>query len=159
MTEKLERDADCVRAEGWKWVEVALDFPYGHTYDLRRLIGEQRPLTEEDTAAHDALRAEFDKLDETYAEANDISEEVDHRLAEIETALAALDERPVIYEPEADRQVLLATHELVYEVREHHRTRTYRCAHNARQCAHRRRRMSAIIPAPASFVIASNQLL
>ena len=99
VTEKLEREAETIRAEGWKWVEVAPGFPYGHTYDLRRLIGEQRPLTEQETAAHDALRAEFDKLEETCAEANDIPEEVDHRLAEIETALAALDERPVIYDP------------------------------------------------------------
>jgi hypothetical protein len=30
VAEKLEREADAVRAEGWKWVEVATDFPYGH---------------------------------------------------------------------------------------------------------------------------------
>ena len=71
VTEKLEREAEAIRAEGWKWIEVAPDFPYGHTYDLRRLIGEQRALTEEETAAHAALRAEFDKLEETYAEANE----------------------------------------------------------------------------------------
>ena len=28
---KLEREAEAVRAEGWRWVEVAPDFPYGHT--------------------------------------------------------------------------------------------------------------------------------
>ena len=98
MMEKLEREADSVRAEGWRWVEVAPDFPYGHTYNLRRLVGEQRPLTEEETTAHDALRAEFDKLEETYAEANKIPEEVDQRLSEIETALAAFEERPAIYD-------------------------------------------------------------
>jgi ParB family chromosome partitioning protein len=99
VTEKLEREVDAVRAEGWKWIEVAPDFPYGHTYDLRRLIGVQRKLTEDETAAHAALRAEFDKLEETYAEANEIPEEVDQRLSEIETALAAFDERPVVYDP------------------------------------------------------------
>jgi ParB family chromosome partitioning protein len=31
VAEKLEREADRVRSEGWKWVEVALYFPYGHT--------------------------------------------------------------------------------------------------------------------------------
>ncbi|MFZ1883210.1 MAG: ParB N-terminal domain-containing protein, partial [Rhodoplanes sp.] len=99
VTEKLERAAEAIRAEGWKWIEVAADFPYGHTYDLRRLIGEQRSLTEEETAAQGALRAEFDQMEETYAEADEISEEVDQRLSEIETALAAFDERPVIYDP------------------------------------------------------------
>ena len=100
VKEKLDREADAIRAEGWKWVETSPDFPYGHTYDLRRLVGEQRPLTEEETAAHDALRAEVDKLEETYAEVNEIPEEVDQRLSEIETALAAFEERPVVYDPD-----------------------------------------------------------
>jgi ParB family transcriptional regulator, chromosome partitioning protein len=99
VTDKLEREADAIRAEGWRWVEVAPDFPYGHTYNLRRLVGEQRSLTEEEMAAHNTLRAEFDKLEETYAEANEIPEEVDQRLSEIETALAAFEERPVIFDP------------------------------------------------------------
>lgn len=99
VMEKLEREADAIRAEGWKWIEVASDFPYGHTYDLRRLIGEQRPLTEDEIAAHDALRAELDKLEETYCQTEDIPEDVDRRLAEIETALAAFEARPVVYDP------------------------------------------------------------
>ena len=94
VTEKLDREADTIRAEGWKWVEVSPDFPYGHTYDLRRLIGEQRPLTEGEIAAHDALRAELDKLEKNHCQTEDIPEEVDRRLAEIETALAVFEERP-----------------------------------------------------------------
>ena len=95
---KLEREAEAVRAEGWKWVEVAPDFPYGHTYGLRRLSGTEVPLTEEETAARDALKAEFDKLEEQYADAEEIPEEVDKRLGEIETALAAFEQRPVLYD-------------------------------------------------------------
>ncbi|MFZ0460468.1 MAG: DNA-binding protein, partial [Rhodoplanes sp.] len=100
VTEKLDREAEAIRAEGWKWVEVSPDFPYGHTYDLRRLIGEQRPLTEGEIAAHDALRAELDKLEEGYCQTEDIPEEVDRRLAEIETALAVFEVRPVVYAPD-----------------------------------------------------------
>ena len=100
VTEKLDREAEAIRAEGWKWVEVSPDFPYGHTYDLRRLIGEQRPLTDDEIAAHDALRAELDKLEEGYCQTEDIPEEVDRRLAEIETALAVFEERPVVYAPD-----------------------------------------------------------
>ena len=99
VMEKLHREAEAIRAEGWKWVEVAPDFPYGHTYDLRRLAGEQRPLTEQETTAHDALRAEFDRLEESCAGSNEISEEVDQRLSEIETALADFEERPIAYNP------------------------------------------------------------
>ena len=100
VMEKLEREASPIRAEGWKWLEVSPDFPYGHTYDLRRLIGEQRPLTEDEIATHDALRAELDKLEESYCQTEDIPEEVDRRLAEIEIALAAFEERPVVYDPD-----------------------------------------------------------
>jgi ParB family chromosome partitioning protein len=99
VAEKLEREAEAVRAEGWRWVELAPDFPYGHTYGLRRLSGSEVPLTEEETASRDALRAELDKLEETYAEADELPEDVDQRLAEIETALVAFEERPVAYDP------------------------------------------------------------
>lgn len=95
--EKLEREAEAVRAEGWKWVEVATDFPYGHTYGLRRLAGEQRALTEEEAATEAALKAEYEQLEATYAEADELPEEADRRLAEIEAALEAFEQRPVIY--------------------------------------------------------------
>ncbi|MGD5601023.1 chromosome partitioning protein ParB, partial [Xanthomonas citri pv. citri] len=32
VAERLEREAGNIRSEGWKWVEVAADFPYGHIY-------------------------------------------------------------------------------------------------------------------------------
>jgi ParB family chromosome partitioning protein len=95
---KLEREADAVRAEGWKWVEVAPDFPYGHTYGLRRLSGKEVPLTKKEVKARDALKAELDKLEKTYAEAEEIPDEVDARLGEIETALGEFEERPVVYD-------------------------------------------------------------
>src|SRR5262245_41661535 len=96
---KLEREAEAVRAEGWKWVEVAPDFPYGHTYGLRRLSGKEVPLTKKETRARDALKAELDRLEKEYADAEEIPEEVDARLGEIETALAEYEQRPVVYDP------------------------------------------------------------
>ncbi|AZG78388.1 ParB/RepB/Spo0J family partition protein [Methylocystis rosea] len=99
VAEKLERDAQAIRAEGWKWVEVATDFPYGHTYGLRPISGERQPLTDEETATLDALRAEAEQLEEAHADADEIPEEVDQRLGEIETAIAAIEERPVSYDP------------------------------------------------------------
>jgi ParB family transcriptional regulator, chromosome partitioning protein len=95
---KLERDAEAVRTEGWRWVEVAPDFPYGHTYGLRRLSGKEMPLTKKEAKARDALKAELDKLEKKYADAEEIPEKVDARLGEIETALGEFDDRPVVYE-------------------------------------------------------------
>jgi ParB family chromosome partitioning protein len=96
---KLEREAEAVRAEGWRWVEVAPDFPYGHTYGLRRVSGKEVPLTKKETRARDALKAELGKLEKEYADAEEIPEEVDTRLGEIETALGEYEQRPVVYDP------------------------------------------------------------
>jgi ParB family chromosome partitioning protein len=98
VAEKLEQEAEAVRAEGWKWIEVAPDFPYGHTYGLRRLSGTEVPPTGEETAGRDALKAEFDRLEGQYADADEFPEEVDRRLGEIETALEAFEQRPVLYD-------------------------------------------------------------
>jgi ParB family chromosome partitioning protein len=100
VAEKLEREAEAIRAEGWRWIEVAIDFPYGHTYGLRRLMGEESPPTEDELATQEALRAELEQLEQAYAESDGMPEEADRRLSEIETALAAFEERPLIYDAE-----------------------------------------------------------
>jgi ParB family chromosome partitioning protein len=97
--EKLQAGAEKLRPEGWKWIAVAPDFPYGHTTSLRRLDGQTVDLTAEQRATRDALAAEHDRLQDEYAQADELPDEVDRRLGEIETALAALDERPVVYDP------------------------------------------------------------
>ena len=63
VADQLHDRAEAIRAEGWKWIEVAPDFAYGHTYGLRQLRGEQVPLTEEEQAGRDALQAEMDRLE------------------------------------------------------------------------------------------------
>ena len=99
VTEKLERDADALRAEGWKWVEMAVEFPYGHNYGLRRIPGARRPLTEEEVAQVEALRAEAERLEEDAAQADEVPDDVDQRLTEIEAEINALTQRPPIYDP------------------------------------------------------------
>lgn len=98
-TEKLKREAETIAAQGWKWINAAFDFPYGHTNGLRRISGQTVEPSEDECATNDALRAEYDRLEAEYAEADELPEEIDQRLAEIETALAALDDRPVAYDP------------------------------------------------------------
>jgi ParB family chromosome partitioning protein len=100
VAEKLARDAEPIRAEGWKWVETAIDFPYGHSYGLRHLQGERQPLTEEEAAAREALRNEAEQLEAAYSEAEEIPEDIDARLSEIEAALEAFEDRLVLYAPE-----------------------------------------------------------
>ena len=101
VREKLEREAEAVREEGWKWVEVAPDFPYGHTYTLRRIASTEIPISEADQAEYDRLRAEYDELEAEHAgTGEDLSEEVDSRLAELEAALARFEDRPPAYDPD-----------------------------------------------------------
>jgi len=98
VTEKLNEEVEAIRAEGWRWIEVATDFPYGHTYDLRRIRGEAEPMTEEEEQTYTALKAEYDKLEDDYAEADELPEEIDERLGKIETAMEALQNRPIRFE-------------------------------------------------------------
>jgi len=99
VAEKLKIVADEIAGEGWKWVEAALSFPYGYERGLRKLAGTAVDLTEEERAAPEALREEYDRLEAEYAEADELPDEIDMRLGEIEQALNAFEHRPTIYDP------------------------------------------------------------
>jgi len=59
-------------------------WPYGR---LRELDGVSADLTEDERASIDALKAEHDKLEADYTEADELPDEIDQRLGEIEAAL------------------------------------------------------------------------
>jgi ParB family chromosome partitioning protein len=99
VADKLKAESETIAAEGWKWIEVAPDFSYGHVFGLRQLRGEAAPLSAEEEAARDALQAEYNRLSEEYAHADELPDEVDERMAEIETALDGIAERPVMFDP------------------------------------------------------------
>ena len=98
VAEKLERDADAFHAEGWRWVEMAPEFPYGHSYGLRRITGTRRQLTDKEIAQVEALRAEAEQLEEEAAAADEVSDDADARLAEIEAEIDVLTQRPPVYD-------------------------------------------------------------
>jgi ParB family chromosome partitioning protein len=99
VIEKLQAEAETLRVEGWNWIAVATDFPYGHAAGLRRLTGETVDFTEDENASLAVLKAEQDALEEQYAQADELPDEVDQRLGEIEAAIAAFENRPVRYDP------------------------------------------------------------
>jgi len=60
--ERLEREAEAIRAEGWKWVEIQPERDHAAFRGFGHVYPERQPLTEEQeaelsrlTAAHDAL--------------------------------------------------------------------------------------------------------
>ncbi|MFH7813253.1 MULTISPECIES: ParB/RepB/Spo0J family partition protein [Acetobacter] len=99
VMEKLHTAAEDIRAEGWKWVETALSFPWGHTRDFVEIDGTPVALSEEEAARLSALHSEQETIEAEYAQADEFPEEVDARLGEIEQAIEALEERPVFFDP------------------------------------------------------------
>ena len=98
VAEKLAREAEAIGAEGWKWVEAATDFAWGHTSGLRRLRAAS-PLSDDEQVTYDALQTEYGSLEETYSGAEDYPEEVDARLGEIEAALDVFHNRSPVFDP------------------------------------------------------------
>lgn len=100
VDEKLKAEGDRIGAEGWKWVAVALDFPYGHRFDLRELNGEPVPMSEDEESRLAALREEADQLENEWSDADEIPDEVEARITTIDEEIAALLARPLTFDPE-----------------------------------------------------------
>jgi ParB family chromosome partitioning protein len=99
VAEKLQFEAQVLAVEGWKWIEVSADLPYGFGYGLRRLAGEAAPMNEVEAAEHANLLAEYQALDAEWSEADEIPEDVDMRLGELAASMEALEARPMIFDP------------------------------------------------------------
>ena len=99
QSEKLEIEVAAIAAEGWKWIETAVDFPYGHTYGLRPIDGDEPPASEEDEARLEALREEADRLEDQWAGADEIPDEVAARIQAIDEEIAPLASKPLVYDP------------------------------------------------------------
>lgn len=98
VSDKLKGIADDVAAEGWKWIEVDTDLPYGHDRGLRVLTATFPDLTDEERAAREALREEYERLEAEHADYDELPDDIDARLGEIEAALSAFEKRPAIYD-------------------------------------------------------------
>ena len=101
VVEKLRAEAEALALEGWKWIEVATDLPYGYSHGLRRLAGDPAPMTDQESAAHAKLLAEYRALEEENSGQDEYPEEIDARLGQLEMAMEALEQWPLIYD-EAD---------------------------------------------------------
>ncbi|MFC0159120.1 DNA-binding protein [Mameliella alba] len=100
VSEKLQAEAEAIATEGWKWIEVSLDLPYGYSHGLRRLSGDPAPMTDDEGAAHAKLLAEYQALEEEYEGQDEFPEEIDARLGELEVAMEKLEARPLIFDAE-----------------------------------------------------------
>ena len=99
VADKLQAEAEAIASEGWKWIEVSADLPYGYSHGLRRLAGEEAPLNTKDSAAHAALLAEYRALEEEYSSQDEYPEDVDAKRGALEDAMEAFEQRPLIFDP------------------------------------------------------------
>src|SRR3546814_5987677 len=98
--ETLKAEGARIGEEGWKWVAVAVDFPYTYDDGMRVIDGEQPPLTDEDEAKLAALREEADRLENEWSGQADIPDEIDARVTAIDEEISAIVSRPPVFTPE-----------------------------------------------------------
>ena len=98
--DRLKTDAETIRADGWKWVEAAISFPYGHTSSMRRVYAEPAEMSADEIARYDSVKAEYDALDAKYAEMEDADQEIEDKLDQLGAELDAFSDRPQVYDPE-----------------------------------------------------------
>jgi ParB family transcriptional regulator, chromosome partitioning protein len=83
---KLEAEAETVRAEGWKWVEIMPDASYEALSGYRWQPGKRKPLPGKKQPTLDKLQAQRDALAEEYSD-EDIA-----KVAALDEQIAAIEE-------------------------------------------------------------------
>ncbi|WP_323131138.1 ParB/RepB/Spo0J family partition protein [Sinorhizobium medicae] len=97
VAERLEAEADKLRAEGWKWVECVSELPQA-AHRMSRIYPQDVPMI-------DAQRAKLDALEEEYTEpaeqieAGVADDEAEIRAEAIDVEMAALGNAVEAYEP------------------------------------------------------------
>lgn len=97
--EKLGAEADRIRADGWKWVEAAIDLPYGFSEGMRPIEPHHTPPSEADLAEVAKLQAEAEALEAEWSNADEIPDAVDARITELDEQIAALAGGTWTYDP------------------------------------------------------------
>ncbi|OYY72031.1 ParB/RepB/Spo0J family partition protein [Sphingomonas sp. 28-63-12] len=99
-TEKLKAEGERIAREGWKWVAVAIDLPYGFEDGLREIEPTHTPPTEAELAEIAKLQAEAEALEAEWSSADDIPDAVDQRITEIDEDIAELNGGRWTYDPQ-----------------------------------------------------------
>jgi ParB family chromosome partitioning protein len=99
---KLEKAADGLRKEGWKWVELRLEQDHSEWSHCTRMYPDMAPLTPKLAKELAALEQERDTLETAWDANDDPEEEYPERLREISDRIDAINEaREDVWSPEA----------------------------------------------------------
>ena len=100
--EKLTAIAAELRAaEGWRWAEASIDYPYAH--GMRRVYPQPQELAPEQQARLASVQAELEALSVEHdgVAEDSLPEEVREQFATLEAEATALSDRAYAYDPEA----------------------------------------------------------
>lgn len=96
-SEKLEREAETVRAEGWLWVEIVPEIDFDLVRGFEELRGKRQPLPPKQAKALAKLERQRDSM----RDQDDLTDDEAARFEQLETEIATLSETAVTY---SDRQ-------------------------------------------------------
>jgi ParB family chromosome partitioning protein len=99
VDEKLKAEGARIGEEGWRWIAVAVDFPYDYDDGMRVIDGDQPEMTDEDEAKLASLREEAEALEEEWSGAGEVPDQVDARVTAIDEEISAIVSRPLVYQP------------------------------------------------------------
>jgi len=98
VAEKLEAESAKIRAEGWGWVEAALDFPWNHHRSYTRLKPIAPALSSEEETELEALAGEYEELDGLPE--HDLADEARQCLDSLRKRLDELESKSPTFDPE-----------------------------------------------------------
>jgi len=99
VTGRLEKKARAVRAEGWKWVQVAAEFGYQQAAEYKRIHAEPLPLTAQEVDRLERLQEEYAQLADAW-DSSDEEQEAPPRLDELEQLIADIEDRESVWTAE-----------------------------------------------------------
>jgi ParB family chromosome partitioning protein len=98
VVERLEREAEAIRAGGWKWVEIMPDLGYDAVRGFIRVYPQMPPLDPEQQAELERLTATYETLCDEHGE--DVPEPVQTELAALAEQIEALSRRKPVWSDE-----------------------------------------------------------
>ena len=97
--EKLEKAAKPIRNEGWRWVEVRMDFGYEERAEFHRRHPEHAPLSPEDATTLELLEQEYEAVMDLWHDGAE-GDPRPGRLDELKQSIDRLNDRDDVWSPE-----------------------------------------------------------
>ncbi len=98
VTERLREIAADLLTEGWKWIEVSVDFPHDH--GMRRTYPQNVPLPEADETRLQAAEQEYDSLIEGFSSFDEMTDDDRAKAEALDAEIDAIHAKRSVYDAE-----------------------------------------------------------